>query len=98
MIGSLLYLTASRPDIMFSVCLRMRFQSARKESHLKVVKHIIKYLHGSLYLGLWYPKHSSFNLIGFSDADFAGSILDIKSTSDTCQLLRHSLVSWCSKK
>ena len=98
MIGSLLYLTASRPDIMFSVCLCARFQSCPKESHLHAVKRILRYLHGTLHLGLWYPRSSSFTLCSYSDADFAGSILDRKSTSGTCQLLGQSLVSWCSKK
>ena len=71
MIGSLLYLAASRPDIMFSVCLCARFQANPKESHLKVVKRILRYLKGSDNLCLWYPKHCEFDLAGFSDADFA---------------------------
>ena len=72
MIGSLLYLTASRPDIMYSVCLCDRFQSCLKESHLGVVKQILRYLKETMYIGLWYPKSDNFELIGFSDADFAG--------------------------
>nr|CAD1834953.1 unnamed protein product [Ananas comosus var. bracteatus] len=98
MIGSLLYLTASRPDIMFSVCLCARFQAQSKESHLVAVKRILRYVKGTLNLGLWYPKGTSFNLIGFSDADFAGCKIDRKSTSGTCQFLGHFLVSWSSKK
>ncbi|XP_058005367.1 secreted RxLR effector protein 161-like [Hevea brasiliensis] len=98
MIGSLLYLTASKPDIIFFVCLCAHFQSCPKESHLHAVKRILKYLNGTLHLGLWYPRNASFDLCSYSDADFAGSILDRKSTSGTCQLLGHSLVSWCSKK
>ncbi|KAG8650820.1 hypothetical protein MANES_07G073615v8 [Manihot esculenta] len=94
----LLYLSASRPDIMFSVCLCARFQSCPKESHLHAVKRILRYLNGSLHLGLWYPRNTSFSLCFYSDADFAGSILDRKSTSSTCQLLGQSLISWCSKK
>ena len=73
MIGSLLYLTASRPDIMFSVCLCARFQACLKESHLSTIKRIFRYLIGTQNLGLWYPRGTSFDLIGFSDADYAGS-------------------------
>ena len=98
MIGSLLYLTASRPDIMFSVCLCARFQSCPKESHFHAVKRILKYLLGTIDVGLWYPRNVEFNLVGYSDADFAGSLLDRKSTSGTCQFLGSSLVSWFSKK
>ena len=72
MIGSLLYLTASRPDIMFSVCLCARYQSCPKESHLSAVKWILRYLLDTIELGLFYPKGTSFDLIGYSDADFAG--------------------------
>ncbi|KAL6342257.1 hypothetical protein AAG906_006882 [Vitis piasezkii] len=98
MIGSLLYLTASRPDIMYSVCLCARFQSCPKESHLSAVKRILRYLKGTMNIGLWYPKGDNFELIGFSDADFAGCRVERKSTSGTCHFLGHSLVSWHSKK
>ena len=98
MIGSLLYLTASRPDIMYSVCLCARFQSMPKESHLNVVKRIFKYLKGTSVLGLFYPSSSSFNLIGFSDADYAGYQVDRKSTSGACEFLGECLVAWHSKK
>lgn len=98
MIGSLLYLTASRPDIMFSVCLCARFQSCLKESHLIAVKRIFRYLLGTIDLGLWYPKFTSLDLVSYSDADFAGCKIDRKSISGTCHFLGHSLVSWFSKK
>nr|XP_016465369.1 PREDICTED: uncharacterized mitochondrial protein AtMg00810-like [Nicotiana tabacum] len=98
MIGSLLYLTASRPDIMFSVCKCARFQSALKESHFTAVKCIIRYLIGTSKLGLWYAHSNNFVLKGFSDADFIGDKIDKKSTSGTCQLLGNSLISWHSKK
>ena len=98
MIGSLLYLTTSRPDIMYSVCLCARFQSCPKESHLSVVKRILRYLKGTMDIGLWYPKGDNFELIGFSDADFSGYKVERKSTSGTCHFLGHSLVSWHSKK
>ncbi|KAH9762390.1 hypothetical protein KPL70_000794 [Citrus sinensis] len=98
MIGSLLYLTASRPDIMFSVCLCARFQSCPKESHMLAVKHIFRYLIGTINLGLWYPRGTHIDLTCYSDADFAGYKVDRKSTSGTCHFLGHSLVSWFSKK
>ena len=88
MIRSLLYLTASRPHIMFATCLCAHFQSSLRESHLNEIKRIFKYLSGSLHLGLWYPRSSSFDLISYSDVDFAGSLLDRKSTFGTCQFLR----------
>ncbi|KAH9657681.1 hypothetical protein KPL70_023179 [Citrus sinensis] len=98
MIGSLLYLTASRPDIMFSVCLCARFQSCPKESHMLAVKRIFRYLIGIINLGLWYPRGTHIDLTCYSDADFAGYKVDRKSTSGTCHFLGHSLVSWFSKK
>ncbi|XP_073133767.1 secreted RxLR effector protein 161-like [Henckelia pumila] len=98
LIGSLLYLTASRPDIMFSVGLCARFQSDPKQSHYIAAKRILKYLKGTQNVGLWYPKDSSFNLIGYSDADYAGCRIDRKSTSGTCQFLGDRLISWFSKK
>ena len=93
MIGSLIYLTASRPDIMYSVCLCAKFQSYTKESHLSVVKRILIYLKGTMDIGLWYPKGDNFELIGFLDADFADCKVERKSTSGTCHFLGHSLVS-----
>ncbi|KAH9751651.1 Integrase catalytic domain-containing protein [Citrus sinensis] len=87
MIGSLLYLTASRPDIMFSVCLCARFQSCPKESHLLAVKRIFRYLSGTIDIGLWYPRGTHIDLTCFSDADFAGYKVDRKSTSGTCYIL-----------
>ena len=81
MIGSLLYLTTTRPDIMFSVGLCARFQSNPKISLLKAVKRIIIYLKGTTNLGLWYPKFENFELITYIDADFARCRLDRKSTS-----------------
>ena len=98
MIGSLLYLTASRPDIIFSICLCARFQSCPKDSHLSAVKRIFRYLNGSKNVGLWYPRNDCFDLVGYSDADHAGSQLNRKSSSGTCQFLGNSLVSWFSKK
>ncbi len=98
MIGSLLYLTASRPDIMMSVCLCARFQSNPKESHLRAVKQIIRYLNNTKDFSLFYPKECSFELVSFSDAYFGRSRTDRKSTSGTCHFIGKSLVSWFSKK
>jgi hypothetical protein len=84
MIGSLLYLCASRPDIMLSVCMCVRFQANPKEVHLRAVKRIMRYLVCTPKFGLWYPKGSTFDLIGYSDADWAGCKIDRKSTSGTC--------------
>jgi hypothetical protein len=98
MIGSLLYLCASRPDIMLSVCMCARFQGNPKEVHLRAIKRIMRYLVYTPKFGLWYPKRSTFDLIGYSDADWAGCKIDRKSTTGTCQFLGRSLVSWASKK
>ncbi|GJY66127.1 putative ribonuclease H-like domain-containing protein [Tanacetum coccineum] len=81
MIGSLMYLTASRPDIMFAVCACARFQVTPKVSHLHAVKRIFRYLKGQPKLGLWYPRDSPFDLEAFSDSDYAGASLDRKSTT-----------------
>jgi hypothetical protein len=78
MIGSLLYLYASRPDIMLSVCMCARFQANSKECHLSTVKRILRYLVHTPNLGLWYPKGSKFNLLGYSDSNYAGCKVDRK--------------------
>jgi hypothetical protein len=98
MIESLLYLCAPRPDIMLFVCMCARFQENPKEVHLRVVKRIMRYLVYTPKFGLWYPKGSTFDLIGYSDVDYAGCKIDRKSTSGTCQFWGRSLVSWASKK
>ncbi|KAI3681002.1 hypothetical protein L6452_35782 [Arctium lappa] len=98
MIGSLMYLTSSRPDIMFSTCLCARYQASPKESHLSAVKCIFRYLKGTADLGLWYPKNIGFELIAYSDADHAGCMLNKKSTLGHIQFLGDKLVSWDSKK
>ncbi|WVZ70398.1 LOW QUALITY PROTEIN: hypothetical protein U9M48_019069 [Paspalum notatum var. saurae] len=97
-IGSLLYLTATRPDIQFAVCLYARYQASPRTSHRQAVKRIFRYLKFTPVLGLWYSSGSSLSLRGFSDADHAGCRIDHKSTSGTCQLLGTSLVSWSSRK
>jgi hypothetical protein len=97
-IGSLLYLCASRPGIMLSICMCARFQTASKECHMRAIKRIMRYLVLTPNLGLWYPKGSHFDLIIYSNVDYAGCKVDRKSTSGTCQFLGRSLVSWSSKK
>jgi hypothetical protein len=72
MIRSLLYVTASRPDVMFSVCKCARYQALPRESHLKATKRILRYLKGTHDVGLWFPKGSNFELIGYSDSDYYG--------------------------
>jgi hypothetical protein len=96
MIGSLLYLTAMRPDIQFFLCLCARFQASPRTSHRQSVKRIFKYLQCIPELGLWYSASSSLSLLGFSDADFAGCRVNKKSTLGTCQFMGSSLVSWSS--
>nr|GEU66858.1 uncharacterized mitochondrial protein AtMg00810-like [Tanacetum cinerariifolium] len=98
MIGSLMYLTASRLDIMYEVCACYRFQVTPKTSHLQVVKRIFRYLKGQPKLDLWYPSESAFDLEANSDSDYAGANLDRKSTTRGCQFLCMRLISWQCKK
>ncbi|GJX17936.1 putative ribonuclease H-like domain-containing protein [Tanacetum coccineum] len=98
MIGSLMYLTASRLDITFAVCAYARFQVTPKTSHLHAVKRIFRYLKGQPKLGLWYPRDSPFDLEAFSDSDYVGASLDKKSTIGGCQFLGKRLISWQCKK
>ncbi|GJT61420.1 retrovirus-related pol polyprotein from transposon TNT 1-94 [Tanacetum coccineum] len=98
MIGGLMYLTASRPDIAFATFVCARYQARPTVKHLKEVKRIFRYLRQSYNMGLWYPKDSGFELIAYSDADHAGCKDDCKSTSGGLQFLGGKLVSWSSKK
>ena len=98
MIGSLMYLTASRPDIMFSVCVCARFQVTPNTSHMNAVKRIFRYLKGHPNLGLWYSTDSPFDLVAYTDSDYAGASLDRKSTTGGCQFLGSRLISWQCKK
>jgi hypothetical protein len=97
-IGSLLYIFASRLYIMFYVCICARFQSDPKECHHVAVKHFLRYLVHTPYIGLWFPKGSAIDLIGYIDSDYAKCKVDRKSTSGACQFLGRFLVSWSSKK
>ena len=98
MIGSLLYVTVSRPDAMFSVCMCARFQASPRESHLKAIKRILRYLKHTQNVGLCYPKGAKFELVGYSNSDYAGCKVERRSISDIGQLLGRSLVLWSSEK
>nr|GEU83449.1 retrovirus-related Pol polyprotein from transposon TNT 1-94 [Tanacetum cinerariifolium] len=98
MIGALMYLTSSRPDIVHATCLCARYQAKPTEKYLKEVKRIFCYLRGTVNTGLWYTKDSGFELIGFLDADYAGCKDTFNSTFGGAQLLGEKLVSWSSKK
>ncbi|GJX68852.1 hypothetical protein Tco_0304579 [Tanacetum coccineum] len=98
MIGSLLYLTASRPDIMFSVCLCARFQENPRITHLEAIKRIFRYIRGTSHLGLWYPKGTGIETIVYADSDHTGDYVDRKSTSGACTLIGCCLTSWFAKK
>nr|GEW39096.1 uncharacterized mitochondrial protein AtMg00810-like [Tanacetum cinerariifolium] len=98
MIGSLLYLRASRSDIMFSVCLCAHFQEDHKTSHLEAVKRIVRYIKGTTHSGLWYPKGTGVETIVYADSDHAGDYVDRKSISDVCTFMGCCLTSWFFKK
>nr|GEW36163.1 hypothetical protein [Tanacetum cinerariifolium] len=98
MIGSLMYLTASRPVIMFDICACDRHQVIPKECQLHTVKRIFRYLKGHPKLGIWYPKDSPFDLVAYSDSDYGGATQDRKSTTGGCQFLGRILISWQCKK
>ncbi|XP_058767974.1 uncharacterized mitochondrial protein AtMg00810-like [Vicia villosa] len=98
MIGSLLYLTSSHPDIVFSVGLCARFQKNPKESHFSAVKCIFRYLVGTTNVVLWYRKNSDFDLIAYCDADYAGDKVERKSISGACHILGDALTTWSCKK
>ncbi|GJZ60395.1 uncharacterized mitochondrial protein-like protein [Tanacetum coccineum] len=98
MVGTLMYLIASRPDLIFAVCMCARYQAKPTKKHLHTIKRIFKYLRGTINWGLWYPKDSSIALIAYADADHAGFQDTRRSTSGCMQLLGDILVSWSSKR
>jgi hypothetical protein len=98
MIGSLMYLTATRPDIQFTVGLCVRFQASTRSSHQMTVQRVFRYLKHTPEFGIWYSASSSLDLVGFSDADFVGCGIDRKSTSGTCHFLGSFLICWFSRK
>ena len=97
-IGSLLYLTVSRPDLAFSVGVCARFQSYLKQSHLSAVKRIIKYVSGTVEYGILYTYDTNYSLAGYTDADWEGSLDDRKSTFGGCFYIGNNLVAWHIKK
>nr|GFD40192.1 uncharacterized mitochondrial protein AtMg00810-like [Tanacetum cinerariifolium] len=98
MIGTLLYLTARRPDLQFAICMCARYQARPTEKHVHAVKRIFRYLRGTVNRGLWYPKDSSVALTAFADADHAGCQDTRRSTSGSVQFLGERLISWSSKR
>ncbi|GJS11897.1 hypothetical protein Tco_0368693 [Tanacetum coccineum] len=98
MVGTLLYLVASRPDLQFAICMSARYQARPTEKHLNAVKMIFRYLKGTVHRGLWYPKDSSIDLTAFADVDHASCQDTRRSTSGSMQLLGDRLVSWSSKR
>ncbi|GJQ90804.1 retrovirus-related pol polyprotein from transposon TNT 1-94 [Tanacetum coccineum] len=98
MVGSLMYLTASRPDLVFAVCMCARYQAKPTKKHLKAIKRVFRYLKGTINMGLWYPKDNAMSLTAYADADHAGCQDSRRSTSGSAQFLRDRLVSWSSKK
>ncbi|GJX81531.1 retrovirus-related pol polyprotein from transposon TNT 1-94, partial [Tanacetum coccineum] len=98
MVGSLMYLTSSRPDLVFVVCMCARYQAKPTKKHLEAIKRIFRYLKGTINMGLWYPKDNAMSLTAYADADHAGCQDSRRSTSGSAQFLGDRLVSWSSKK
>nr|GEU29900.1 uncharacterized mitochondrial protein AtMg00810-like [Tanacetum cinerariifolium] len=98
MIGTLLYLTSSKPDLQFDICMYARYQARPTKKHLHAVKRIFRYLHGTVNRGLWYPKDSSITLTAFADSDHTGCQDTRHSTSGSLQFLGDRLISWSSKR
>ncbi|GKD37144.1 hypothetical protein Tco_1257351 [Tanacetum coccineum] len=98
MIATLLYLTGSRPDLQFAICMCVGYQARPTEKYLLAIKRIFRYLRGTINRGLWYLKDSSISLTAFADADHAGCQDTIRSTSGSMQFLGDRLVSWSSKR
>ncbi|GKC26459.1 uncharacterized mitochondrial protein-like protein [Tanacetum coccineum] len=98
MVGSLMYLIASRPDLVFSIYMYVWYQDKPTEKHLTAVKQVFRYLKGTINMGLWYPRDIGFNLTTFAVTDHACCQDSRKSTSGSAQFLGEKLVSWSSKK
>ncbi|GKC48201.1 hypothetical protein Tco_1065923 [Tanacetum coccineum] len=98
MVGSLMYLTASRPDLVFAVCMCARYQAKPTKKHFEAIKRVFRYLKGTINMGLWYPKDNAMSLTAYADADHAGCQDSRRSTSGSAQFLEDRLVSWSSKK
>lgn len=97
-VGSLMYLTATRPDLMYSVSLISRYMEQPKEIHLLAAKRILRYLCGTIDFGLFYKRGEKSDLFGFTDSDYAGNLDDRRSTSGYVFMLGSAAVSWSSKK
>lgn len=98
LIGCLLYLTATRPDLMYATSLLSRFMTNPSENHFRAAKRVLRYIKGDPGLGVWFRKSESFQLVGYSDSDWAGSIDDMKSTSGYVFFLNSGAVCWLSKR
>ena len=98
LVGSLVYLTATRPDISYAIYQVSQYLSAPRSTHYATVLRILRYLKGTLFHGLFYSAQSPLILRAFSDADWTGDLIDCRSTTDYCFLLGSSLISWRSKK
>ncbi|MCI36317.1 hypothetical protein A2U01_0057540, partial [Trifolium medium] len=98
MVGSLVYMTATRPDLMYAVSLISRFMESPTELHHQAVKKILRYLKGTVSYGLFYKKSERNKLVGFGDRDYVGDLDDRKSTFRYVFLLSGAAVSWSSKK
>lgn len=97
-VGSLMYLTATRPDLMFVMSLVSRYMGQPTELHLPAVKRVLRYLKGTINFGIFYKKGGSKNLVAYTDSDYVGDVEDRKSTSGYAFLLSSGVVSWSSKK
>ncbi|GLT61624.1 hypothetical protein SLA2020_343190 [Shorea laevis] len=98
MIGNLLYLSATEPDIMYSVSVLSRFMQSLSEIHLKGAKRILKYVKGTIDFGVMYSRSNEIKLLGFTDSDWVGSEDDMESTSGCCFSIGSGMISWCSRK
>ncbi|GJZ56032.1 hypothetical protein Tco_0611225 [Tanacetum coccineum] len=98
MVGTLMYLTSSRPDLVYAICMCARYQARPTEKHLHAVKRIFRYLRRTVNRGLWYSKDSALALTAFADVDHAGCQDTRRSTSGSMQLFGDRLVSWSSKR
>ncbi|XP_022154407.1 uncharacterized protein LOC111021684 [Momordica charantia] len=98
LVGCVMYLTSTRPDIMYTVSVLSRFLHCASKNHMVAGKRVLRYLKGLLSFGIKYNKVENFELQGYSDSDWAGSLDDMKSTSGYCFTFGSGYFSWCSKK